>query len=318
MPLSEPAHAALVLALAFLLDATLSEPPAALHPVVWLGHAIAPLKRMRPRPPRTELLIGALYAALITLAAALVGWALLRCLASWPYAALALEVYLLWSCFALKGLYGAGEEMALALEAADLGRARRALGSLCSRDPSELSARELAGATIESLTENASDSVVAPLLYFALLGVPGALFYRAANTLDAMVGYRGRFEYLGKLSARLDDLLNLLPARLTALLLLLAGALQRLPARRAVAICLRDHARTESPNAGWPMAMAAGLLGVELDKRAAYVLGGGLAAPSPPLLRASLRLLRGTGFLSLLALLALLGVAAYLQTVRHG
>lgn len=303
-----------VLALAFVLDATLSEPPTALHPVVWLGHAIAPLKRLSPRAPAWELTVGALYVALITLGAALSGWWLLHALASLPYLAAALAVYLLWSCFALNGLCRAGAEMVQALEQDDLARARRALTSLCSRDPSELSARELSGAAIESLTENASDSVVAPLLYFALLGAPGALFYRAANTLDAMVGYRGRFEYLGKAAARLDDLLNLVPARLTALLLLLSGALQGLSPRRGLAICFRDRALTESPNAGWPMAMAAGLLGVQLDKRAAYVLGRGLAAPDVAALRATLRLVQGAGVLAALSLFC----ALYAAAVWHG
>ena len=302
-------HGAWVLALSFLLDASLSEPPTALHPVVWLGHAIAPLKRLSPRAPAVELAVGALYVALVTLGAALSCWWLLRALAFLPYAAAALAVYALWSCFALKGLCLAGAELADALEQDDLLRARRALTSLCSRDPSELSSRELAGAAIESLTENASDSVVAPLLYFTLLGAPAALFYRAANTLDAMVGYRGRFEYLGKPAARLDDLLNLVPARLTALLLLLTGALQGLSARRGFSICWRDRALTESPNAGWPMAMAAGLLGVQLDKRGAYVLGAGLAAPDVFALRATLRLVRGTGVLAALCLFGALYAA---------
>ncbi|HEY6879570.1 MAG TPA: adenosylcobinamide-phosphate synthase CbiB, partial [Polyangiales bacterium] len=202
---------------AFALDVTLSEPPTVLHPVVWMGRVIKPLKRMTARAPRVEFAIGALYTLAVTSGCALLAAAAARL-------TLALEVYLLWSCFALKGLYRAGREMEHALAADDLARARHALMSLCSRDPSALTATELAGATIESLSENASDSVVAPLFYYALFGLPGAVFYRAANTLDAMVGYHGRYEYLGKFAARLDDLLNLIPARLTALLLWLAGA----------------------------------------------------------------------------------------------
>jgi adenosylcobinamide-phosphate synthase len=148
-------------------------------------------------------------------------------------------------------------------------------------------------AAIESLAENLSDSFVAPLFYFVILGVPGALAYRAINTLDAMIGYHGRFEYLGKVAARLDDLVNWLPARLTAYLLALGGALfipEGGPARstggrlsvvfpqegagmRAWQIARRDHAQTESPNAGWPMAAMAGALGVRLEKVGHYVLG---------------------------------------------
>src|SRR5205807_7932914 len=99
--------------------------------------------------------------------------------------------------------------------------ARLALRSLCSRDSNELTREELLAATIESLAENASDSFVAPLFYYVLLGVPGAVGYRAINTLDAMIGYRGQFEALGKCAARLDDIVNLIPARLTAVLFLL-------------------------------------------------------------------------------------------------
>ncbi len=285
-----------VLALAFVLDVTLSEPPATLHPVVWMGRAIAPLKRMPARSPGTELAIGSLYTLALTSGCALL--ALFVLMHAGELGAFALEVFLLWSCFALKGLYRAGQAMRLALSQRDLPAGRNALMSLCSRDPSTLNEQELAGATIESLSENASDSVVAPLFYFVLFGVPGALFYRAANTLDAMVGYHGRYEYLGKFAARLDDALNLIPARLTALLLWLAAALLRMPAQRGARIMLRDHARTESPNAGWPMAMAAGVLGVRLDKRDAYALGAELAPPDDHALAGMLRLLACSGVLA--------------------
>lgn len=308
------ADAPLFLALAIALDATLGEPPVALHPVVWMGRAIAPLKRLRPRGRAVELSVGALYTLLITSGAATAAWLVLRLSASLPYLAGAIELYLLWSCFALRGLCAAGEEMGRALEADDLPRARYALGSLCSRDPTDLTPSELSGAAIESLAENASDSVVAPLVYYALFGVPGIVFYRAANTLDAMVGYRGRYEYLGKAAARLDDLLNLVPARLTALLLALSGALLGMPVRRGLAVCLRDHGRTESPNAGWPMALAAGLLGVRLDKRDAYVLGGELRTPDHEALRETVKLVRMAGLFAALLLMALLA----LEVPPHG
>lgn len=281
------------LAVAFALDVTLSEPPASLHPVVWMGRAIAPLKRVSGRRPGVELVIGVLYTLAVTFGCALLAVAASRL-------ALALEVYLLWSCFALKGLYRAGRDMERALAVDDLASARHALTSLCSRDPSALTATELAGATIESLSENASDSVVAPLFYYALFGIAGAVFYRAANTLDAMVGYHGRYEYLGKFAARLDDVLNLIPARLTALLLWLASAILRMHSKCGARIAWRDHANTESPNAGWPMAMAAGLLGVRLDKREAYVLGAELAPPDAGALRLMLRLLLVAGVLAFL------------------
>jgi adenosylcobinamide-phosphate synthase len=136
-------------------------------------------------------------------------------------------------------------------------------------------------ATIESAAENASDSFVAPLFWFSLLGLPGAMFYRAVNTLDAMIGYHGRYEWLGKASARLDDLLNWVPARLTATFLLVGGALTGLDAKRGARVLWRDGAKTESPNAGRPMAAMAGLLGVELAKPGHYLLGDAVHALQP-------------------------------------
>jgi adenosylcobinamide-phosphate synthase len=175
--------------------------------------------------------------------------------------------------FAARALGDAAREVASALSTGKLERARFGLRSLCSRDPSQLSEAQLVGATIESVAENASDSFVAPLFYYVLFGLPGAVVYRAVNTLDAMVGYRGKYEYLGKASARLDDVLNFVPARLTAALLLCAGALQGKDLRRGWLIWRRDAASTASPNAGRPMAAMAGLLGVRLEKAGHYDLG---------------------------------------------
>jgi adenosylcobinamide-phosphate synthase len=126
---------------------------------------------------------------------------------------------------------------------------------------------------VESLAENTSDSGVAPLFYYAVFGLPGAVAYRAINTLDAMLGYRGEMEYLGQAAARLDDLANLIPARLTAGLLLVAGALDGSRLHDGIRILLRDGGRTASPNAGRPMAAMAGLLGVVLTKPGHYRLG---------------------------------------------
>jgi adenosylcobinamide-phosphate synthase len=186
---------------------------------------------------------------------------------------------LLKSTFALRALAEAARHVERALEEGALEQARFRLRSLCSRDPSALEPRQLVAATIESVAENASDSVVAPLFYYALFGIPGALFYRAVNTLDAMIGYHGKYEYLGKASARLDDALNFVPARLTAFLLLFAGWLRGRPTRSGWSVWRRDAHLTESPNAGRPMAVMAGLLGVQLEKMGHYRLGD----PTEPL-----------------------------------
>ncbi|MEW6269248.1 MAG: cobalamin biosynthesis protein [Thermodesulfobacteriota bacterium] len=273
MPLETmPSAAALLLALAW--DLMLGEPPARVHPVVWMGRVVAAAVRWAPSGrPRLELAYGAALALVVPGAVALAAYALLALLARAPLLRLVAEAWALKSAFALRALGDAARVVQGELERSDLAAARRDLRSLCSRDASVLDEGELAAATVESVAENASDSFVAPLLAYVALGLPGALLYRAVNTLDAMVGYHGRFEHLGKASARLDDLLNLVPARLTAALLLLAAWLARRDVRSARAVLVRDARRTESPNAGWPMAAMAGALGVALEKAGHYRLG---------------------------------------------
>src|SRR5262249_11437966 len=151
-----------------------------------------------------------------------------------------------------------------ALAAGDLAAARLGLRSLVSRDTSALDPPLLAAAAVESVAENASDSLVAPLFFFVLGGVPAALAYRACNTLDAPLGHRGEAGWRGEAAARLDDAANLVPARLTAALLVVASALVGASASGALRAWWRDGARTESPNAGRPMAAMAGALGVRL------------------------------------------------------
>ncbi|HEX7744623.1 MAG TPA: adenosylcobinamide-phosphate synthase CbiB, partial [Micromonosporaceae bacterium] len=165
---------------------------------------------------------------------------------------------------------GAGE-MARSLGRGDLAAARARLGNLCGRDPSALDEPELARATVESVAENTSDAVVAPLFWGAVAGLPGLLGYRAVNTLDAMVGHRSnRYEKFGTAAARLDDALNLVPARATALLTIAAAS--AVHGRRAEAwrIWRRDRNDHPSPNAGQCESAMAGALGVRLGGRNVY------------------------------------------------
>lgn len=272
--LSFAAPSAAALALALAIDAVLGEYPAAAHPVVWMGTCISFFEARAPWGRRgRELAWGALMALGIPALFALAGALLLAVCHRLGWAGIVLEALALKSTFSLRELGRAGARVRVALQRDDLAEARNGLRSLCSRDPSQLTPAQLTAATVESLAENASDSLVAPLLWYAVLGLPGALAYRAANTLDARIGYHGRTEWLGKVAARLDDLWNLAPARATALLLLLAGSLSGADARRGARALLRDGGKTESPNAGRPMAAVAGLLGVELEKIGHYRLG---------------------------------------------
>lgn len=302
------------LAAALAIDVLYGELPARCHPVIWIGRAIRAIERRLPRSGlRRELAGGAVLALVVPLGCAALVLAAAAVLRPWPLAGWLLHVLVLTAMFALRALGDAARSVRDALEAHDLERARDALRSLCSRDPTRLSSEDLIGASVESVAENASDSVVAPLLYYLCFGLLGAVVYRAVNTLDSMVGYHGKYEYLGKASARLDDALNLVPARLTAALLLLAGALLRKDAAWGLAIWRRDGASTESPNAGRPMAAMAGLLRVRLEKAGHYRLGDAEEALTPQHIGAAWQIaqLAGLGFAGLgFALLALSGLVA--------
>ena len=265
---------ALPLAVAW--DLLLGEPPVHAHPVVWMGKAARVLERRAPTEGAArQFAYGAVLAVVPPLAyAAATGWCWRR-LRGRPVLALALGVPLLKSTFAIRELRRAGAGVRVPLATGDLAAAREGLRSLVSRDPTTLTAPLVAAAAIESLAENLSDSIVAPLCYWALFGLPGAVAYRAINTLDAMIGYRGRYEWLGKAGARLDDAANLLPARITTGLLVAAAAIAGEDAPCAFTTARRDGRLTDSPNAGWPMATMAGALGVELEKVGHYRLGAG-------------------------------------------
>ncbi len=269
--------------LALLLDILFGDPPNRLHPTAWMGSLIAALMPLRPhQKPALELLFGAsLVLGGGTLVAG-VGFLLVRLiqLLPTPLEWLATAV-ILKTTFSLRGLDRAALEVQAALETGDLPEARRLLSwHLVSRDTRPLTASQVAAATIESVAENTSDSFVAPLFFFTLGGLPLALAYRFANTADAMLGYRdAEREWLGKVPARLDDLLNFIPARMTGLFITLAAFLSGKNGRQAWRILRRDAHLTSSPNAGIPMSAMAGALGVALEKTGHYCLGAELRPP---------------------------------------
>lgn len=264
-----------VFLLAVLLDLAGRELPSRLHPTVWMGHTVKLAERVAPRSRFGGLAVGAVMALLIPAfwggAAWLAAWGLWE---AHPLAYLLGGAILLKSTFAVGMLHRVAARTRSLVFAGDLPGIRDNMRSLVSRDVSAMESDQAIAATVESVSENTTDSFVGPWLAFALFGLPGAFAYRAINTLDSMVGYRGEYEYLGKASAKLDDLVNLIPARLTALLLAAGSAL--LPGQRAAGawrIMWRDHSRTPSPNAGWTMSGMAGALGVELEKVGQYRLG---------------------------------------------
>lgn len=312
--MTAPAEHALVamgaLLVASAADVMLGEPPLRWHPVVWIGRYLSwAARRVQPSGPagRADIVtfwLGALAwcvgAALVFfLASGLQGLARqLPAAAAALLLGLALKPLLAWALLRDEVM---AVETALA-QSLDAGRAQ--LARLVSRDVSQLSAVQVRESAIESLAENLNDSVVAPIFWFVLLGLPGAAVYRFANTADAMWGYRGmrngqNWEWAGKWAARADDVLSWVPARLTALLLACVAGGLRLAALR------QEARRTPSPNSGWPMAAMALALDVSLCKPGIYTLH---AAGRPPLAADTVQA-GGLARKALVVLLAMAGLA---------
>lgn len=278
------------------LDAWLGEPPTAWHPVVWIGKAFDCLEGRAPRGRWPRFGYGLAVALLLPLTCGRLGGLAERVL-PWP-----LVGALLWPAFAGKALLQAAERVERALRNGDLEQARGDLRWLVSRPTADLDESLVSAAAVESLAENFVDSWLAPLLSYGAFGLGGAYVYRAVNTGDAMWGYRTPgYEWLGKSIARLDDVLNWIPARLAA-----AGivALSPHPAR-ASRVWRADGARTASPNAGQSMAAMAGALDVCLEKRDQYVLHSGAPAPTAEHIRRARRLISQAMAASALVSLAL-------------
>jgi adenosylcobinamide-phosphate synthase len=251
----------------YALDAAFGDPRRH-HPVAGFGTAATALERRLHRDRRSA---GALYTALAVGAPVALGVAGTVVTRRHPVARAALVAVGTWTVLGGRSLRREAHTMAAALGRADLPAARRRLGHLCGRDPARLDEAELARATVESVAENTSDAVVAPLFWGAVAGLPGLLGYRAANTLDAMVGHRSpRHARFGTPAARLDDLLNLVPSRLTGVLTVAAAPLVHGDHRRAWRIWRRDRHDHPSPNAGQCEAAMAGALGVRLGGRNVY------------------------------------------------
>ncbi|TPE49770.1 adenosylcobinamide-phosphate synthase CbiB [Amaricoccus solimangrovi] len=280
------------------------------HPVTWLGRLIGALDRRWNRgAPWRRRLAGIAAALTVIAAAALPAVALDRLLpGGWPGAVL--TGLLAWPLIALRSLRDHVAAVAGPLAAGDLPEARRRVALIVGRDPAKLDLAGVARAAIESLAENASDGVVAPVFWGALFGLPGIAGYKAINTLDSMIGHRTpRHETFGWASARIDDLANLAPARLTGLLVALAAPRPG----RSLAVMWRDAGRHRSPNAGWPEAAMAGALGIRLsgpriyaDRRAEEPwLNEGARDPGAAEIVAALRLARRAALLLVLGLAGL-------------
>jgi adenosylcobinamide-phosphate synthase len=257
-----------IMLLALVIDAGLGWPPAIHarigHPVTWIGALISALDQNFNRedsPEATRRAAGICVAISVIAVAAGVGWLCAWMLPDgWP--GLILAAILAWPLVAARSMHDHVDAVARPLISDDLPAARQSVAMIVGRDPSHLDAAGVARAATESLAENTSDGIVAPLFWGAIFGLPGIAAYKAINTLDSMLGHRTpRHEAFGWAAARIDDVANLIPARLTGVLFAAVSVRPRI----ALAKMWRDAGHHRSPNAGWPEAAMAGAIGIRLS-----------------------------------------------------
>ena len=261
------------IAAAIALDLVLGDPSWMPHPVRFIGSAVTLGEaRLRTGEPHADLWRGAFLTSAVVIATALAAWMAIAIASAFSdWLSLAAAVLIAWTTLALRGLDRAAGEVEEALRGARDDLARAAMPALVGRDPATLDRDAMVRATVESVAENCSDGVLAPLCFLFLGGPALALAYKAVNTLDSTIGYRdARYLYFGRVAARLDDAANFVPARLTAICLVAAAALTLGRAGAAVRACCADARKHASPNAGFPEATMAGALGIELGGDAVY------------------------------------------------
>lgn len=302
---------------AVILDLLLGDPRRLPHPVVGIGAMISGLERILRRLVPNERAGGVLLLGAVAGATAVISLLLLKgAYLLHPWAGGAVSIWLSYTCLAARSLHAESQLVAEQLAAGDVEGARRKLSLIVGRDTDGLDEPEIWRALVETVAENTSDGVIAPLFYLMLGGPVLALVYKAVNTLDSMVGYRNdRYLRFGWASARFDDLANWLPARITGILMVAVAPLAGLSAKNSLRIMLRDGRNHSSPNSGIPEAAVAGALGVRLGGTNRYfgapvekpTIGDPLRILSPESYRGVIRLMYG----SLALMLALWGMIVF-------
>ena len=260
----------IIAVVAFLLDALIGDPRSKFHPVVLMGKLISLLEKILRREtdsPFLKVFKGGLLVYAVAAVTLTVGFALE--LLSDEIPSLAAQIFfqalVLSFMISPRTLSDAAREIYYLLENEKLARAREKVGWIVGRDTAKLNEAEIARATVETVAENTVDGIISPLFYFALGGLPLAIFYRAVNTMDSMLGYKNeKYFYFGQIAARLDDVANYIPARLTALLFIGAAMILQLDYKNAFKMMRRDASKHPSPNGGYAEATVAGALNIRL------------------------------------------------------
>jgi adenosylcobinamide-phosphate synthase len=261
----------IIILTAVVIDIIIGELPSIIHPVVLMGGVISNIKKLLHR--YNNKLSGIILTAVVLIIFLSIFLLLIKASTFNYYLYILISALILSTTFAIKSLINSIVLVKRDIDT-DISNAQTSVSYLVSRKTSNFSEKELISAAIETLTENITDSVIAPLIYAFIFGVLGAVFYRVVNTLDAMVGYKNPENInIGWFTAKLDDILNYIPARITGFLVVTASILLKLNWKNAYKIMMRDAKKTPSPNSGYPMAATAGALGIQLIKPGYYQLG---------------------------------------------
>ncbi|OEC88736.1 MULTISPECIES: cobalamin biosynthesis protein [Methanobacterium] len=295
-----------IIIIAIIIDVIFGELPAKIHPVVWMGKVIDFFREylINYRSKISGIILTFMAVMIFTLAT----YVLLRLSAFNYILYILVSSIILSTTFAIKVLLGSAENMKNDIDN-NIEKARQSMSYLVSRNTMELNEEDLVSATIETLTENITDSIIAPLFYAFIFGVLGAVVYRVINTLDAMVGYKTPEKIkIGWFPAKLDDVLNFIPARITGVLIVIAAAFLRLNWGNAYKIMRRDARKPDSPNSGFSMAAAAGALDIKLEKIGYYEIGDELSPLTTDKITEAVLLSKLTVLLFILVACILFGV----------
>lgn len=302
------------LLIGFCIDLVVGDPHSIPHPVVFIGKLIAALEKLVrkifPKTVRGENIAGGvLWLLVVTISTAVPALLLWLCDRVSPWLALAVESIMCWQILATKSLKDESMKVYQTLETGDLVKSRYAVSMIVGRDTAKLDDAAITRAAVETVAENTSDGIVAPMLFLAIGGAPLGFFYKAVNTMDSMLGYvEPPYKNIGLIPAKMDDVMNYLPARLSALLMLCAGWILKLDVKNGWKIFRRDRYNHASPNSAQTESVCAGLLGLRLAGDAWYhgvlhkkkYIGDGLREIEHADIRRACKLLYGTAVLSLL------------------
>jgi adenosylcobinamide-phosphate synthase len=301
---------------AYILDLVFGDPAWLTHPVQIMGRVIAALEKRlwRANGSRARQRMSGAFLAIITLAI-VAGVSVCVLLVCWKISLIlfiVVSLYMAWTSLSIKSLSDAASSIGRSLEGGDEAGARERLACIVGRDTAPLDSAGVVRATVESVSESTADGIVAPLFFMAIGGPVGAMIYKAINTMDSMIGYRSeRYQYFGSFAARLDDVANYIPARITAALMIASAFILRFDWRASLSTLVSDGRNHPSPNSGLSQAVVAGALGLRLAGPMSYkgivhdkpYIGAGSSMASLGVLRSTLKIMHMTGFFMLAVVL---------------